>query len=493
MPEVHDLGLMIDSNIPIVVIETAEELRAIDTITRLSVSRNIPMYSWSITEGIQRLGFGFEMERDDKCQEPEAILEHIKKDRTAAIYVLCDFHPFLADSPKNIRLIKDIAMRKSRLGHTLILLSHSLTIPPEIRSYSARLQLRLPQPEHILAIVREEASNWSRQNGRKVKTDYPTLQQLVKNLSGLTYDEVRRLCRSAIIDDGAITESDLPEVNKAKFELMDMSSVLTYEFDTTSFQQVGGLHNLKQWLQTRDKVFNQGKDASNIDPPKGILLLGVQGGGKSLAAKAVAGAWHLPLLRMDVGSLYNKFFGETEKNLRKALQLAELMSPCVLWMDEIEKAFGQDAHDQGVSQRMLGTLLTWLAEKTHPVFVVATANKAHILPPELIRKGRLDEIFFVDFPDEETRATIFRIHLQKRKFDPDLFTLSTLTRMTEGFSGAEIEQAVVSAIYSAEARAEKLTHDHIVHEISMTQPLSVVMAEDIASLRAWAKDRTVKA
>lgn len=493
MPEVHDLGLMIDSNIAIVVIETAEESRAIDSITRLSVSRSTPMYTWSITDGVQRRGFGFEMARDEKYQDPEAVLQYIKQEKSSAIYVLCDFHPFLADSPKIVRLIKDIALNKSRLGHTLILLSHDLSIPPEIRPYSARLQLRLPQPEHILAIVREEATNWSRLHGRKVKTDYPTLQQLVKNLAGLTYEEVRRLCRGAIIDDGAITESDLPEVNKAKFELMDMTSILSYEFDTISFQQVGGLHNLKKWLQTREKAFCQGKDISNIDPPKGILLLGVQGGGKSLAAKAVAGMWHLPLLRMDVGSLYNKFFGETEKNLRKALQLAELMSPCVLWLDEIEKALGQDTNDQGVSTRLLGTLLTWMAEKTHPVFIVATANKAHILPPELIRKGRLDEIFFVDFPDEATRATIFQIHLQKRRFDPDLFTLSTLTRMTEGFSGAEIEQAVVSAIYSAEARSETLTHDHIVHEISMTQPLSVVMAEDIASLRAWAKDRTVKA
>lgn len=498
MPEIHDLSLIIDSQIPLIVIETHEERRALDMITRLALKKSLPLFNWTVTAGIQRLGFGFELERQDKKQEPEAVLEYIKQQSSSAIYVLCDFHPYLDDSPKVIRHIKDIALDYSRLGHTLIFVSYAFEIPREIKPFSAKFNLRLPQADQILSIVREEATLWSRHHNQKVKTDQLTLQRLVKNLQGLTIAEVRRLARGAIVDDGAITESDLPEVNKAKFELMDMGGVLSFEYDTARFQDVAGLPNLKDWLTKRTKAFlhsTQEKSDQNasLSPPKGILLLGIQGSGKSLAAKAVAGLWQLPLLRLDFGSLYNKFFGETEKNLRQALQLAELMSPCVLWLDEVEKGLGQDSQDQGVSKRLLGTLLTWMSEKSHPVFIVATANKVHTLPPELIRKGRLDEIFFVDLPDLEARAAIFRIHLQKRNQSPEHFQVSELAMLSEGFSGAEIEQAVVSSLYTAEALSEKLSQAHLVEELSSTQPLSIVMAEEVAALRLWAESRTVKA
>ncbi len=499
MPEVHDLSLIIDSQVPVIVIETQEERRALDMVTRLALKKGLPLFSWTVTGGIQRLGFGFELEREDKKQEPEAVLEYIKQQASSAIYVLCDFHPYLDDNPKIIRHIKDIALDYARLGHTLILISHELAIPPEVRPFVAKFTLSLPQGDQITAIVREEATIWSKRNNQKVKTDQITLQRLVKSLQGLTTAEVRRLARGAIVDDGAITESDLPEVNKAKFDLMDMGGVLNFEFDTARFQDVAGLHNLKDWLTKRAKAFlestnPQGNSSSSpLSPPKGILLLGIQGGGKSLAAKAVAGLWQLPLLRLDFGSLYNKFFGETEKNLRQALQLAELMSPCVLWLDEVEKGLGQDSNDQGVSKRLLGTLLTWMSEKNHPVFIVATANKVHTLPPELIRKGRLDEIFFVDLPDSAVREAIFRIHLQKRQQRPEQFQVSELAGLSEGFSGAEIEQTIVSALYTANAAGQSLTQNHIVGELTSTQPLSVVMQDEVAALRTWAQDRTVRA
>jgi SpoVK/Ycf46/Vps4 family AAA+-type ATPase len=313
---------------------------------------------------------------------------------------------------------------------------------------------------------------------------------LVNNLKGMSVQDARQLVRGAIYDDGAIDESDLPELNKAKFALMDMEGVLSFEYDTAKFTEVGGLHKLKKWLEVRRDEFFEDND-SNLDPPKGLMLLGIQGSGKSLAAKAVAGMWSIPLLRLDFGSLYNKFFGETEKNLREALKLADMMSPCVLWLDEIEKGISTSQNDSGISQRVLGTLLTWMAERKSQVFLVATSNDITQLPPELVRKGRLDEIFFVDLPSASVRKEIFKIHLVKRNQDYKHFDLKHLSDITDGFSGAEIEQAVVSALYSVSAVNESLTSEQLENTIRNTNPLSVVMHEKIDSLRSWAKERCV--
>ena len=329
------------------------------------------------------------------------MLQRIKGGAEPGFYVLCDFHHWLDEHPKNIRLLKDIAQKNTSGAITVILLSHSLALPPELSRHSARFKMSLPDDKQILSIIREEAKQWGvRNSDQKVKTDNETLQKLVGNLKGLPQGDIRHLVRGAIVDDGAITESDIPEVNQAKFKLMELDGILSYEYDTEQFAAVGGMDNLKNWLDIRRGAFNGNSGGSNnngsvtnIDSPKGILLLGVQGGGKSLAAKSVAGMWNVPLLRLDLGALYNKFHGETERNLRDSLAMAEKMAPCVLWMDEIEKGLSTDNSDSGTSQRVLGTLLTWLAEKQSPVFVVATSNDISKLPPELIRKGRLDEHF----------------------------------------------------------------------------------------------------
>ena len=257
--------------------------------------------------------------------------------------------------------------------------------------------------------------------------------------------------------------------------------------------RVGGQARFKKWLELRRDAFQRKAGTEKLDVPKGVLLLGVQGAGKSLAARAVAGSWRLPLLRLDFGALYNKFHGETERNLREALETATQMAPCLLWLDEIEKGVATGDSDGGVSRRVLGTLLTWMAERTSRVFMVATANDISQLPPELMRKGRFDEIFFVDLPGPEARTQILKIHLTKKKSDPANFDLEALTAVSAGFSGAEIEQAVVGALYSAHAAGQKLATDHVTAEIARTRPLSVVMAEKIAYLRLWAADRTVKA
>lgn len=489
MQDLKDLALIIDSHVPLIVLETHDETLALQLLTRLAMQQRLGFFCWSITEGLNRLGFD-DNHRTGDPESPTAVLRQIKRQTGPALFALCDFHPYLHQQPEHIRLLKDIAQAYTRLGHTLVLISHELELPPELKRFSARFSLTLPGDAQLMALVREEAQLWNRENpSRPLQSDQAAVKKLVRNLRGLTEADARRLARSAIHSDGAITDADLPEVNRAKFELLDMGSVLSFEYDTAHFSDVGGLQRLKDWITKREQAVH----AASKDRPKGVLLLGVQGSGKSLAAKAIAGLWGLPLLRLDMGALYNKYIGETEKNLRKSLAQAELMAPCVLWMDEIEKGLAIGEHDDGTSQRVLGTLLTWMAERESLVFTVATANDVSALPPELMRKGRFDEIFFVDLPDQDARREIFLIHLRNRNFDPARFDLDTLAQHTEHFSGAEIEQAVVAALYSASARREPLSTAMVLQEIDSTYPLAVTLAEKITALRQWAEGRTVSA
>lgn len=493
MQDARDLNHFLDVRIPLVVIETFEEKKALDLLLKVAQKHGKDCHRWSLTDGLVQMSFGPQLvPQSTSLNEPEAALAHIRAQTTPGIYILCDLHPFLNDQPNVVRLVKDIALNHFAVPHTLVFLSYQLKLPPEIARYSISHSLSLPADERIMEIIREEARLWSERHGNtRVKTDNLTLKKLVSNLQGLSVSDVRRLVRSAIWNDGQITDSDLPMMNKAKFALLDMEGVMSFETQTETFAQVGGLHGLKRWLMARRSAFH-GED-SKLDRPKGILLLGVQGGGKSLAAKAVAGLWGLPLLRLDIGALYNKYHGETERNLREALKLADAMSPCVLWLDEIEKGMSQGSSDNGTSQRVLGTFLTWMAERRSRVFIVATSNDISHLPPELIRKGRLDEIFFVDLPDKTSRQDIFSIHLGKRHCLPEQFDLPVLADAAEGFSGSEIEQAIVAALYRAAADDVSLNTDILLTEITSTSPLSVVMAENIARLRHWAQERTIPA
>jgi SpoVK/Ycf46/Vps4 family AAA+-type ATPase len=342
--------------------------------------------------------------------------------------------------------------------------------------------------------MKEEVQAWEAANpGSKVQGEREAFDTLLRHLAGLSAEDVRRLARTALGADGAITMENVGKIVSRKHEMLAKDSVLSFEIDTARFSDVAGLVNLKKWLEQRKAAFLGDAAELGLDVPKGIMLLGVQGCGKSLAAKATAGAWAVPLMRLDFGALYNKFLGETERNLRAALEVADAMSPCVLWMDEIEKGVASNDNDGGESRRLLGTLLTWMAERKTKVFLVATSNDIEALPPELVRKGRLDEIFFVDLPDANAREEIFRIHLKRRKQDAATFDIPALVAKSEGFSGAEIEQAVVGALYAAHAAGQKLSTDNVQAEIARTRPLSVVMAEKIAYLRMWAADRTVKA
>ncbi|HTJ16718.1 MAG TPA: AAA family ATPase, partial [Steroidobacteraceae bacterium] len=300
-----------------------------------------------------------------------------------------------------------------------------------------------------------------------------------------------RLARQAIFNDGALMPSDLPGVMQAKYELLNRGGVLHFEYDTAHFADLGGMARLKDWLKLRKPAFDG--SAPELAAPKGVLLLGVQGCGKSVAARAAAGIYGVPLLRLDFGAIHNKYIGESERNLRETLATANVMAPCVLWIDEIEKGVATGDGDSGTSRRLLGAFLTWLAERKTKVFVVATANDIAALPPELIRKGRFDEIFFVDLPDTATRADVLRIHTRKRKLQLTDAEATQLAALCDGFSGAEIEQAVVSAVYAALAGGHTVGAQDILRELKGTRPLSVVMAEKVAELREWAAERTVPA
>jgi SpoVK/Ycf46/Vps4 family AAA+-type ATPase len=407
------------------------------------------------------------------------------------MYVLLDFHHYLAD-PVIIRLLKDICMRYTDVSRQLILVSHKIDLPHELESFAARFDLALPSEKEREKIIKRVASEYTVANpGSRVQYDPKAFQLLIQNLSGLPDRDTEQLARNAIFADGAITKSDLPNVMQAKYELLNRGGVLQYEYDTAKFGDVGGLENLKRWLMLRKPAFLKDKKVSHLDTPKGILLIGVQGCGKSLAAKATAGIFNLPLLRLDFATLYNKYHGETERNLRESLKTADVMAPCVLWIDEIEKGLAGRGGETGTTQRVLGSFLTWLAEKDSGVFVVATANDISMLPPELVRKGRFDELFFIDLPQPDIRETILNIHLSAREQKTANIDVKSVAAAADGFSGAELEQAVVSSLYTAHAQDAELSTAHLLEEIGRTRPLSVVMAERIDNLRLWAAGRTV--
>jgi len=499
MHETSDLLIMLKSRIPLIVIETNEELRAIELIVKMSIQLAKPVFQWSVASGLTANNIAIlgSDERVPKTEEASAVLTHIFKTQTPAFFILCDFHPFFEDEPVSVRRLKEIALKFDQLQHHILLISHELNLPPELNSFASKFHMTLPTDEQIRRMVISEIRRWSVENqGRQVRIDNHAFIQIIHHLRGLSATSAERLARSIIVGDGAISTEDIERISKAKAELMDLGGVLHYEFETAKFEDVAGLVHLKHWVQERKNAFlvSASSNKKQLDFPKGIMLLGVQGSGKSLAAKAVAGSLNLPLLRLDIASLYNKYIGQSEANLKRAFLLADKMAPAVLWIDEIEKSIhnGDDA-DNGTSKRILGMMLTWMSERKKPVFIVATSNDVSQLPPELIRKGRLDEMFFVDLPAEKMRVDIFKIHLKKRELDENEFDIQQLAQLAEGFSGAEIEQVIISAIYSARAKQASIRTEHFVDAIDKTRPLSVIMAEKIDALRLWAKDRTVSA
>lgn len=494
MSELLDLVALVRADTPLLVIETPDEARVMDLFRQSLMHVWRALYRWSVTEGLRRVDMDSE-EDAGIAPDMSAALREIQAATQRGIYLLMDATPYLGYASYQ-RAVRDIIQRRDSLPHVLVMVGTKVELPEALEPFAVRFSLQLPDAHALLKMVKDQARDYAVQNGgRRVEVDVEAVKQIVHNLRGMSLVDARRITRHLIWRDGALGPNDLPELARLKFELLNKSGHLHYEYDTAHFSDVGGANRLKRWVEQRRIAFVQDPPPAGLPPPKGMLLLGVQGCGKSLIAKAVASGFGVPLVRLDFGTLYDKYQGETEKNLREALASIEQLVPCVLWIDEIEKALATDSGDTdgGLSRRVLGYLLTWMAERTSRVFLVATANQVHQLPAELLRKGRFDEIFFMDLPDATTRAEIFALHLDRRKLARDGIDLSALAAAANGFSGAEIEQVIVSALYAAHAAQGTLDTHLLMQAIRDTRPLSVLMAEQVQALRDWALPRTVPA
>jgi len=490
MSELQDLTTLVRAATPLLVIETVDEQRVIECFRHVLAQALHPLWQWTLTDGLTRLDFA----QPDLHVAPDATatLDAIREQTERGVFLLFDFHTLLRYA-MSLRQLREIVQRQRSAAHTIVLVGAKIELPEELEALALRVPLALPDIKELAGILRGEAIAWQREQGRKIEVDNDAARTIVRNLLGLSAPDARRIVRKLIYNDGALDAKDLPELMQSKFDLLNRSGLLHYEYATASFADIAGVARVREWVQRRRAVFLDPSATPVLDPPKGVLLLGVQGCGKSLAAKAIAGGFGVPLVRLDFGTLYNKYQGETEKNLREALTSTELLAPCVLWIDEIEKGLAGGGDDGGVSRRVLGYLLTWMAERKAKVFVVATANAVDELPAELLRKGRFDEIFFVDLPSPSVRGEIFTMHLTRRKLDVAGFDLPALVAASEGFSGAEIEQTIVSALYDAAGSGAAADQAIVLNALKQTRPLSVLMREQVAALRAWAQGRCVAA
>lgn len=488
---VDDIKLLIRSRYGLVYIETNDFYHAEAVMKEVATQMAIPFYQWSNTKGLYRTDSPLY-----ETQTPLKALQNIEVFETPGLYFMEALETYFEDSMilQKLKEVIDILSQKSA---AIILTGSSINIPERIKPMSARVEFPPPSLDDykklLLTLVKDLSSKM------KLTVDLTVEQghQLLQNLKGLTLLEAEKILTQVMVIDNALHEDDIQRVIEAKKEILSRDGLLEYCPAQDKLNDVAGLAGLKNWLIKRKDIllYPEKAKAFGLPFPKGILLLGVQGCGKSLCAKAISSEWKLPLLKLDPSSMYSKWAGESEKNFKTALQTAERMAPVILWIDELEKAFasGSDDADGGVSKRIFGSFLTWLQEHQGDVFIVATANDIETLPPEFLRKGRFDEIFFVDLPTAEIRKNVFSIHLKKRGHDLSKFDLDSLTSATEGFSPAEIEQSIVSGLYTAFSSHQELTTDILMKEVKLTRPLSTVMKEKIDGLRAWAKERTVSA
>jgi hypothetical protein len=488
----HDLDLLLRSRYALVVLETAEEDRAESLLLHLADRLELPLFVWTSTKGLRR------SDRDSPIYDttdPAKALAHVESARFPALYVFRGLGPYLAETALRQRL-RDASDPYHGLKGAVLLIGTDIELGESLRPHAAMVRLPPPEPEEYRALLMHIIRDMNMRGRVEIDQTPEETNRLLTSLRGLTLLEAEKILTKAIVEDGRLSPEDIAGVVEAKRHVIEREGLLEYYPLEESMDQVADLATLKEWLRKRQAIVaTPGRAAEfGLEFPKGILLLGVPGCGKSLCAKAVAMEWQLPLLKLDPSNLYNKFIGESEKNFKRAIAMAERMSPVILWIDELEKAFaGAGENDGGVTQRILGTFLSWLQDRRGDVFVVATANDVSRLPAEFLRKGRFDEVFFVDLPDFPTRREIFRIHLDKRGQGAETFSLDSLAEAADGFSGSEIEQGVVAALYTAFSESSALTSEAVLREIRATSPLSQMMAEKVATLREWARDRTVRA
>jgi len=498
MPLTHpirDAELLVRSRHPLLLVESDDYPRIRTLFRLLSDRMEIPLFRWTRTRG-------FEREDGDgalyRTQEPDQALAHVASAPIAALYHLDGFESVLpADALLQARMLEAMD-RLAETGGALLLCGTGLDLPPRVRGRATTLDLPSPGREELRELVLRVLRDLNRSSPVTIELAREELDRFLGHLSGLTLLETEKIVTRVVLEDGRLGPEDIGRVAEEKRRIVEREGLLEYTPVETSMAEVADMAGLKEWLRRRTALIRDPERgrAFGLPFPKGILLAGVPGSGKSLSARAVASEWGLPLLRLDLGTLYNKYIGETEKNLRRAMALAERLAPVVLWIDEIEKAFaGTDGEGEGggVSRRVLGSFLSWMQDRQGEVFVLATANDVDRLPAELLRKGRFDELFFVDLPDAESRAEILRIHLRRRGRPLEGLDFDALAVAGEGFSGAELEQVVVSALYATFAEGSPLTTELLLKEIRSTRPLSVTARERIERLRGWARERAVGA
>jgi hypothetical protein len=513
------LKVLINSSTPIVVMETIEEVRAVRMVRAACTDLNLATFEWTIASGLARSGAsspdpqfedalppgGYDASRHNDSeqnskaiyhsQEPAQMLGNLEAVSIEATFILKDFHRHLEDAVV-VRRLRDVGQKFSTNRRTVVITGPRVVIPPELAGLVEFFDLPLPDRQRLRQIVDETLVRISKTHTVQRKLDAAGLDTLALSLLGLTEEEAERAISQAVVARYVISSDCISDVLEAKKALLKRSEMLDFVDASSNMSSIGGLENLKGWLEQRRNSWDAGAIQFGLDPPKGVIILGVQGCGKSLCAPAIAGEWNIPLVKFDTSAIYDKFIGETEKRIQKVFKVAEGLAPCVLWIDELEKIFagsGADSAsaDAGVSSRLLASFLSWMQDRKSPVFVAATCNNVTVLPPELIRKGRFDELFFVDLPSVAERKQIFAIQLTKRKRNSSDYDLDRIAAAAKGFSGAEIESAVQTALYAAFARKQELSNEDLLTALSSTVPLSITRAEEIADLRAWAKDRAV--
>ncbi|MGZ4816104.1 MAG: AAA family ATPase [Terriglobales bacterium] len=546
------LKVLINSSTPIVVMETSEEMHAVKMVRSACTELNMATFEWSIADGLVRSGSNTSIDGQMSAQaqgalytqagrsqaqartvlspgaaeaerlaramksalgaessaaatgaaiyntrEPVQALANMESMTVEAVFILKDFHRHM-DDPVVVRRLRDVGQKFAANRRTVIITAPEFTVPAELTTLVEYFDLPLPDRDRLNEIIHDIYTRLSKTYTLKLQLDAAGVDAMSANLRGLTEEEAERAISQALVTRYALCPDSITDVLEAKKQLLRHSGMLEFIPATDNMAAVGGLENLKHWLGQRRGAWEDSAREFGLEPPRGMIILGVQGCGKSLSARAVAGEWKLPLVKFDTSAVYDKYIGETEKRIRKVFQVAEGLAPCVLWIDELEKVFagsGPDSAsaDAGVSSRLLASFLSWMQDRKSPVFVAATCNNVTVLPPELIRKGRFDELFFVDLPNQAERRQIFSIQLARRKRNPADFDLEKVAAAAKGYSGAEIDAAVQGGLYAAYSEKKELSTQSLLNALAQTVPLSVTRAEEIATLREWARTRAVPA
>ncbi len=480
----QELDTYLRARFTLIVLVTHEEERAMEIIRSMCEQTNRACMSWDTADGFRWVSSS--AGSLPAARDPLAALEQIEKIDTGghSLFVLKDFHDFWANAQVR-RKLRSLSQALKFTQKSILIVTPSSRIPEELKNEVVLETMPLPDVEDLKNVLNQLAKN----SGVRFNLTDLGKEKLVKAAVGLTTSQAHRVFAKAIVSDGTLDDTDIDLVTDEKKQIIRESQALEFFPYTETMDNVGGLKVLKEWLRLRDKAFSDRARDYGLPMPKGIALLGIPGTGKSLTAKMIGGLWRMPLLRLDVGALFGSLIGESEERTRRALQLAETIAPCVLWIDEMEKALAHGGLDSGTSTRVFGTILTWMQEKRAPVFLVATANDISSLPPELLRRGRFDEIFFLDLPIHDERKEVFAVHLRKRRRLPQDYDLDRLAAASEGYVGAEIEQAIIDAMYIGFNDNEReFTTDDILYALAHQVPLSVSQREVIGYLREWLRE-----